>query len=917
MINIANNSKYKAQILFLLLSLINMGRISALEPLILNNKTTDDSLGTYMETLEVNTHSFTIFEATHSEETSLFKPSHDEIPNFGYNNKPFWIRFDLKNEETESEDYLLVFKNTTMDHFDVYSSHSEGYDEIQKAGRQVLLSNRKIPHRYSIIPFTLTGQEKKHFYIRLEGLSMQIPLYIYKADVFYAEDHREQFFWGIYFGLNFVMALYNFFIFLYGKDLSYLFISFFIFCFNMFIFFFNGFGQEYFSYSGFMSSDSIHVFFGGGLSSLTALLFIRKFLDVDQLLPKLHKLYKGIFILNGIMILLVFITPASFFLPLSSYFTLLVVSFVLITAILALRKGSQHAVFYLIAWLGFLTSLVPFLLKEFGVIQPSFLSSFGMQIGSSILVLLLSLGVAYKIRIIQMEKERVQDQSDTLIELDKSKSAFFSNVTHEFRTPLSNISASVDSLIQYSDLPNNPKLQTFIKIIRRNCNQLLNLVNTFLSFSQFDEGKLSLHKKNYDIERLINYYCASLSSMAEMKGVQLSVDQKKIQNKIICLDPNLFEFALINILSNALKFTDSGDSIRVSLKDTKLPEEKSAVRISIEDTGIGIPEEQIPKIFNRFYQVEDSASRKYEGSGLGLPLSKEIVLLHGGIIDVQSSEGVGSTFSITLPIEFDLQSILTKNIEKPSLIKPYRVFEYPSSNSSGKEEKIQPKNSQKKGIILIVEDNQDLSLILNEYLCEDYTVRLAQNGLEAIEDLHTNGVPDLIISDIMMPRMNGKELFQSTRAYGEWKKIPFIFLTARASHQEKLEFLAEGAVDYLYKPFSAEELLLKIARQISEKIEQRNELIKSIENRVMRVLHPELELDSSLFNIRPGEMNLSILTKREREIVRYIADGLQDKEIGEILHLSVRTVSNNLHKLYKKLAVSNRIELLKKLGEEN
>jgi DNA-binding response OmpR family regulator len=347
-------------------------------------------------------------------------------------------------------------------------------------------------------------------------------------------------------------------------------------------------------------------------------------------------------------------------------------------------------------------------------------------------------------------------------------------------------------------------------LVKKNTTRLLALINQLLDLSKLDSGKLKLEASFGNIVAFVKGVAMFFESLAERNDIVLKV--KSTNDEIeIYFDKEKMEKILTNLFSNAFKFTPVGGKITVSISETGM----DSVTIKIRDTGIGISEEEIPRLFDRFYQVDSSQTREQKGTGIGLSLTKELVELHLGTIRMESREGEWTEVTVTLPVgkEHLLPEEIVEAAELP-VERKMLVDDEDKMTSSQFEKPYAEDFDKDKTIILVVEDNTDVREYIKESLGEDYQVEEAANGEQGVRKAE-NIIPDLIISDIMMPRMDGNELTRKLKNDEKTSHIPIILLTAKTEQESKLEGLATGADDYLMKPFDTEELLIRIKNIIN------------------------------------------------------------------------------------------------------
>jgi len=399
----------------------------------------------------------------------------------------------------------------------------------------------------------------------------------------------------------------------------------------------------------------------------------------------------------------------------------------------------------------------------------------------------------------QLKIEKVE--TDSLRNLNQLKSHFFANISHEFRTPLTLIMGQTETLLQ---LEENRKKKEKLFSVNGNAERLLKLVNQLLDLSKLEAGKLELKTKPQNIVPFLKNLFFSFESHAEANQIQLNfyASQTIIPMKF---DAEKMEQIFLNLLSNAFKFTGKGGRIDVTINIA----EQEWFEIRIKDSGIGIPVDRLPHIFDRFYQVDQSGTRKYEGTGIGLSLVHELVVLHNGSIRVFSEEGEGTEFVIQFPFE---ESDVPLQEETGIEIQA-------SPNGTAKNPAIPDFSallSEHDEIVLIVEDNAEVRSFIREQLEEEYTVLEAANGVEGIE-VSQAAIPDLIITDLMMPEMDGYEFSVKIRNDEKTSHIPIIMLTAKAGQDSKIEGLEAGIDAWLTKPYHIRELQTRVKNLIEQR----------------------------------------------------------------------------------------------------
>ncbi|MDB5263416.1 MAG: hypothetical protein JWQ14_2699 [Adhaeribacter sp.] len=422
--------------------------------------------------------------------------------------------------------------------------------------------------------------------------------------------------------------------------------------------------------------------------------------------------------------------------------------------------------------------------------------------------------------LLDVEVKRLE--ADKMRELEKTKSDLFSNISHEFRTPLTLISGMVKKMQKEEKHPNERKGE--YDLIQRNADRLLQLVNQLLDLSKLEAGHLQVNKLAGEIVASLGRLAGSFESLFQSKEIYYHYELPSEQVHGL-FDADKVEKVLTNLLFNAFKFTAPGG--KVNLRVSVIPEVGDQIKLEllVRDTGIGVSEEHIPNIFKRFYQADTSANRSYEGTGIGLTLVKELVELQEGSISVSSIVGVGSTFKVMLPIELVAPEKMADSLKYEDQPKRLGNENRPITEAAP-ETFSQDERNHLPGI-LVVEDNADLRHFIIGSLAGQYRVLEAVNGQTGYE-LATENMPDLIISDIMMPELNGLSLCEKLKTNERTSHIPVILLTARADMGSKMAGLETGADDYLTKPFQLEELQMRIRNLIEMRRKLRERYRRSL-----------------------------------------------------------------------------------------
>jgi signal transduction histidine kinase len=513
------------------------------------------------------------------------------------------------------------------------------------------------------------------------------------------------------------------------------------------------------------------------------------------------------------------------------------------------------------------------------------------------------------------EKKR----AEALAEIDRAKTAFFSNVSHEFRTPLTLMLGPLQDLLSRSQTHLSPTAKEQLDLVSRNGSRLLRLVNTLLDFSRLEAGRVQAVYLATDLARFTSELASVFRSATDKAGLRLVVDCPDLGEPVY-VDRDMWEKVVLNLISNAFKFTFEGE-IAVSVHRMG-----NTAELRIRDTGVGIPAEAIPRLFERFNRVPNMPSRTHEGSGIGLALVYELVKLHGGSVRAESIVGKGSTFIVSIPfgqshlasgqlggsrslsstavgarpfVEEALRWLPDSpdgNVEIFSLQDESLPVPCPPASATG----VRPR-------VLVADDNSDMRQYLARLLSEQYEVETVADGQAALQAAHDDP-PDLIVSDVMMPILDGFELLKSLRADEQTRTIPVVLLSARAGEESRVEGIEAGADDYLVKPFSARELLARVSgrleiarlqrdRELQLKINQA-ELEQRVQERTQELLRASQELRELSAHI------LQAQDEERRRIARELHDGAG--QLLAALGMEASNISRESDRLSSRAASSLR-----------
>ncbi|MDT0606106.1 hybrid sensor histidine kinase/response regulator transcription factor [Croceitalea rosinachiae] len=656
--------------------------------------------------------------------------------------------------------------------------------------------------------------------IKAQGNSIGYPAYFNLSarspdQGFYHEPYQyHRIFNAFMFGVTFIIFLYFFLQFLYLKERVYLWFSVWI-CFCML--------TQAMTIGLILDKlptlrFPVWMFIANGLF-FTFWFFGRSFINSKQKFPILDKFILGLafFILGEIILsilyALLFNTKAYFTAPHSLHYLFLFLYAVgsLVLSIILTFKNDLFARYFGAGSLIASIFLIIGTLWSMGVMQPPFRLD-PYVTGMFLQIVIYSFGISYRSQKLnaQNQLERLKTEQSLaeiqrMKDLDEIKTRFFANISHEFRTPLALISGPLEQAKKQSDTLKDSAVQLpekSFKLIKKNTLRLQTLVNQLLDLSKVESGNLHLNLSQGGIIQFLRSHAFSFESMAERQNISLNTHFSE-ESDTAYFDKDKLEKIANNLLSNAFKYTPEGGAVYIDVNLTS-----KNLLLEISDTGNGVDKKEIDRIFDRFYRVEGTEAK---GSGIGLALTKELVNLHNGQISVHSEKNRGTTFKVRLPIDLKNLPKSVRVDKEPEIAHITEEDELKIEVLKTGEPIVFPNNEE---VVLLVEDNQDLQSFIVEILEPYYKVLTANDGLQG-ERMAFEHIPDLIISDVMMPKKDGYELCSALKNNVKTSHVPIVMLTAKAGQSNKMAGLTQGADAYLTKPFDSDELLLRAKNLIA------------------------------------------------------------------------------------------------------
>ena len=796
-----------------------------------------------------STQAYTIEDVTRLEQ-DLHWVSADQIKPKRFVN--YWLRTKMISTQAFKGRHVFHIGESlgndyhAYDYINTFAFKGDSLQLQHQVGRLVELDKRPIKFWANLIPLDLSIGDTLDVFISLQGFNKtHSPESIALWHVNMKDAFSTQIFLAtksaLFYGTLGIQILFFLFLFLIDRERIYAYFS--IFGLGLFLTrAFSEFNYESFVPIPFLTNyDEIIYHYSVYITVLGGIFFVSRYLEIPRkgrFMQYVVPVYLAITFISYSRFIFRFsfneagtyptiLTPAFY-----TFLALVLGIYMIMTSPLSDKKAKLLLLLSIIPII--IASILTILFNE-GLL-PEYINSLhvddSMKVAILLLVLTLALTVGFRSKSLKEEKNQAiqenlkakqiifekQIRAEQLEEMNVLKTKLYTNITHEFRTPLTVIMGINGELCEMTKKMNLPlfkkeKMLENMQLIQRNSTNLLTLVNQLLNLSKSDSQDLELKLKQDNILQYLNYLTESFYSKADEKNIRL-VFYSELPTLIMDYDEQKIQHIIYNLLSNAIKFTPQNGKI-VMHASLNGAEHNSTLQLIVKDDGIGIPPDSLPYIFDRFYQVDDSHTRSVDGSGIGLSITKDMVELMGGSISVDSEINAGTTFTISIPITNEAEETGSTQKIFQSKVEVKKEDNYINTVN---EELL---DSENKPILLIVEDNKDVFSYLNLILDQSYKVIKAVNGEEGIH-IAKETIPDLIISDVMMPIKDGFELTNALKQDKSTSHIPIILLTAKATQSDKVEGLSIGADAYLTKPFDKQELLIRINKLIESRLAMQN-----------------------------------------------------------------------------------------------
>lgn len=747
----------------------------------------------------------------------------------------YWGKIQLENRLTDADQFAewVLYFTDRWTNLDVFIEEEEGTWRQERNGAFTpdRMKSFVPTARGNLVKFILPPREVVTIYFR--GISERTAIfpsfYIHLQHIktFYDDLLETKVGNAIFIGFLLMMFFYNLTLYFFGRDRSFIFYSGYL---IMVVVYASFSSEDLADWFGWFPNHPANLRFmklSLYLSMMCYMAFIRSFLNLKDLLPKWDTIFK-IFIYLGfpLMILDIIVLLLTNF----SYVIedRIVVPYIILMLIICcwllypLYKTKDKKGYFIIAGITALC-LGAVITVVSRVWVPPF-TIFYLKAGTAVEVLIFSVGLAYsqreqkqarqqaefKLKESHLIQEKKQLEADRLKELNEFKARFYTNITHEFRTPLTVIMGMADNI---------KKQKKEKQLIQRNSQNLLRQVNQLLDLSKLESGTMALRKGHQDIIFYLHYLTESFYSTAAQKNIRLFFNSEE-KAVMMDYDEEKIQQIVYNLLSNALKFTKSGGQV-IFHASKKEKGGRPILKLKIKDTGIGISPEDINSIFDRFYQVDYAERNRQASTGIGLALTKELVELMQGQIEVQSSLGEGTEFILYLPIEATVEAtagVLAVEQDEVEKEEMSALLIQDVVHAQGQQDEVSDETEAPSVSplpeLLIIEDNRDIITYVKTILKHKYEIHTTENGILGIEKA-LQIIPDIIISDVMMPERDGYEVCETLKRDERTSHIPIILLTAKTTQADKVAGLKYGADAYLVKPFDKAELLIRLEKLVA------------------------------------------------------------------------------------------------------
>ena len=728
-----------------------------------------------------------------------------------------WLRFSVVNQSSPGTAWLLQFNDALLDDIRVYQPTGDGGWHETRLGDQQRLPADAVDAISPAMQFDPPRGIETTVWARVQSKSsMLLDLRLQTARQFYSASILSILWYGAMFGIMAAMCLYNLALYFSLRDANYLMYVASISTSGLFLASLSGHAPAWLWPDYRPWSEEIYQAIVA-VTVITGLAFSTRFLEARRHAPALHRTILVLMVLAALTVPLTAVVGFQDSILLTGAVSASAGTAGVITGAVCLMRGQRSARYYLVAWALYCVGAIFAAMRQHGLVDNTFFATHGMELGTVLQTVLMSLALADRYNDLKLAKEQAQHEAaESLRRMDRLKDEFLANTSHELRTPLQGIIGIAESMLDGAAGKVSEVAERNLSMIVTSGQRLATLVNDILDFSKMKNHELSLRRRAVDLRVAVEVVTRLITPLAASKSLTL-VNEVDPLLPPVDADEDRLQQILHNLIGNAVKFTDAG-TVHVRARV-----EGDRVRVLVVDTGPGIAPEHRERIFESFEQVEDSATRTHGGTGLGLAVSRRLVQLHGGDIDLESTPGQGSTFSFTLGVAGPELAGAGGTTQVVAGTSAAGAAEAPAASpvpvllDVESDEAREARSASGERIrILVVDDEPVNQLVMHNHLTlENFEVIRAESGVRALELLAGGEKVDLVLLDVMMPKLSGFEVCREIRKTHLPTQLPVVMVTARNQTQDLKEGLQVGANDYITKPVAKGELLARIRTHLN------------------------------------------------------------------------------------------------------
>ncbi|WP_186763834.1 ATP-binding protein [Planomicrobium sp. CPCC 101079] len=850
---------------------------------------------------------FTIEEVTQLTLDLQFFPTENQILNEGYTSSAYWVKLEVQNK-APGKSWLLELSEPSIDSAVLYSPNMSGGYDAEKAGRETSIDAREHFHNNFAFNLNSDSTATETFYLRVQSSGpLQLPLTIWEQTAFEEHTRNMTLLIGLFSGIGVGILFYYFMQFLKHRESSYFYFVFFVLSMFFTVTSMAGLNFSYIWPEWTWWSRHSTLFFIG-MSSIAILLLTKSFLDTQRRLPKSIKFFHLLIAINWVLLFILFFSyeAVRLLLPISllaSAFTVLALSSVL------WKSGIVYARYFAVASILLIIGIGISIFMTVGIFPLIIRNQLGSNLAVLAGILLFAFGLndkAYVKEREQIERERKATERqrlamESLKHATERKDELLAFTSHGLRTPLYGMIGIAESLQEVTAGRLPPAINSQLGMIVSSGKKLAHMINDILDFSKLKQNNLNIHAEPVELKKVADNVLAVCGPLVKNEEIQLYHTIPAELPKVIA-DPERVEQIFYNLIGNSIKYTSAGE-ITISAK--KIGKQ---VEISVRDTGTGIQEDRLSHLFEPFHKETNGSEEEIEGFGIGLNITKRLVELQGGWLDVESEVGVGSTFSFTLPLYIE------ENIEETKPVKEPFIEELTASQLANT---LVNRKSGKRHIRILVVENDEVNrqMLTYQLIQAGYKVSSAAEGKDVLQLLEDEQM-DLIVLDGSLADMDGDELCRQIRMKYTLTELPILMLSDKTGLQEKTNAFTAGANDYLIKPCDKEEFLLRIEtlanlRSLTQEITNLNYFLeRNVKERTMA-------LEITNMNLVTVNDEIQEIEKARNEMLSTISH-----ELGTpitLIHSYIQAVKESLidekNPRYLDM-IHNKLLLLERLTED-